>query len=361
VPGGSYPVTATATSGLPVAFSIDPTSTAGTCSLSGSTVEFTAAGTCMVDANQSGDASHAPAPQNSQTITVGAAAAQPGVSGVSPNSGLISGGTTITITGANFVAGAGVVIGQGNGPVTGAIAATNVAVVSPTRITATTGGGAKAGTFSVYVSTSGGTSAQVNADLFTYRPPPPTVTGVSPNSGPMGGGTSVTVTGTNFVAGATVLIGQGNGPVTGAIAATNVTVVSPTRITATTGGGAKAGTFSVYVTTSGGTSAQVNADLFTYVGPTPTVTGVSPNSGPIGGGTNITITGTGFVPGSTVAIGQGNGPGFGAIAATHVTVTSSTQITATTGGGAKAGTFSVYVSTPSATSAQANADLFTYR
>jgi hypothetical protein len=41
-------------------------------------------------------------------------------------------------------------------------------------------------------------------------------------------------------------------------------VVSSTQITATTGGGAKAGTFSLYVTTSGGTSAQVTADSFTY-------------------------------------------------------------------------------------------------
>jgi hypothetical protein len=95
-------------------------------------------------------------------------------------------------------------------------------------------------------------------------PATPTVSAVSPNSGPIGGGTNITITGTGFVPGATVTIGQGNGPLTGAIAATNVTVVSSTQITATTGGGAKAGTFSLYVTTSGGTSAQVTADSFTY-------------------------------------------------------------------------------------------------
>jgi len=42
-------------------------------------------------------------------------------------------------------------------------------------------------------------------------------------------------------------------------------VVSPTQITATTGGGAKAGTFSLYVMTSGGTSAGNTADNFTYL------------------------------------------------------------------------------------------------
>jgi hypothetical protein len=52
--------------------------------------------------------------------------------------------------------------------------------------------------------------------------------------------------------------------VTGAIAATNVKVVSPTEITAITGGGAKAGTWSLFVTTSGGTSAANIGDNFTY-------------------------------------------------------------------------------------------------
>ena len=51
---------------------------------------------------------------------------------------------------------------------------------------------------------------------------------------------------------------------TGAIAATNVTVVSSTQITATTGGGAKAGTWSLFVTTTGGTSAGNSGDNFSY-------------------------------------------------------------------------------------------------
>jgi subtilase family serine protease len=91
----------------------------------------------------------------------------------------------------------------------------------------------------------------------------PTVTGVTPNSGPTTGGTKVTISGTNFLANATVAISQGPG-LAGAIPATNVTVVSPTEITATTGGGAKAGTFHLYVTTSVGTSAAGKAAAFTY-------------------------------------------------------------------------------------------------
>jgi len=62
-----------------------------------------------------------------------------------------------------------------------------------------------------------------------------------------------------------VRIGQGLGAGPSAIPAANVTVVSSTMITATTGGPAKAGTFNVYVIDAGATSAANNStDLFTY-------------------------------------------------------------------------------------------------
>ena len=182
---------------------------------------------------------------------------------------------------------------------------------------------------------------------------------MSPSSGPTAGGTPITITGTNFVPGATVVIGQGNGT-TGAIAATNVVVASSTKITAVTGGEAKAGTFIVYVITSGGTSGANTGANRTYTGAIPTVSAVSPKSGPYKGGTDITVTGTGFVSGSKVEIGQGSGAGPTAIAATNVTVVSPTKITAVTGGGAKAGTFSVYVITSVAMASQRRSH-FTYR
>ena len=284
---------------------------------------------------------------------------KPTVSAVSPSSGPTSGGTSITITGTGFVSGATVVIGQGKGT-TGAIAATSVTVVSPTEITAATGGGALAGTFNVFVTSPAGTSGANSGDLFAYEPESaPTVSAVSPSSGPTSGGTSITITGTGFVSGATVVIGQGKGT-TGAIAATSVTVVSPTEITAATGGGALAGTFNVFVTSPAGTSGANSGDLFAYEPESaPTVSAVSPSSGPTSGGTSITITGTGFVSGATVVIGQGKGT-TGAIAATSVTVVSPTEITAATGGGALAGTFNVFVTSPAGTSGANSGDDFSY-
>jgi hypothetical protein len=73
--GSTYTVGASGgASGQPVVLSIDATS-AGACTLSGSTVTFAAAGTCVVDANQAGTSSYAPASQGQQRITVSTVAA----------------------------------------------------------------------------------------------------------------------------------------------------------------------------------------------------------------------------------------------------------------------------------------------
>ena len=65
-----YTVTASATSTLPVTFSIDSSSTVGACSVSGALVTFTGAGACVIDANQAGNGTYNPAPQVQQPITV---------------------------------------------------------------------------------------------------------------------------------------------------------------------------------------------------------------------------------------------------------------------------------------------------
>jgi hypothetical protein len=64
-----YTVTATSTSGLPVVFTTDPSSV-GVCSVSGSSVSFSGRGTCIVYANEAGDANYLPAPQVQQVFPV---------------------------------------------------------------------------------------------------------------------------------------------------------------------------------------------------------------------------------------------------------------------------------------------------
>ncbi len=256
-------------------------------------------------------------------------AVPPVVTGVVPSSGPTAGGTSVTITGTDFVTGATVHFGTK--------LATKVTVVSATRITATSPAGA--GTVGVTVTTPGGTSAVTGAELFEYLAAPE-VTSVSPRDGPLHGGTSVTITGTGFVTGASAHFGTK--------AATKVTVEGATSITATSPVGA--GTVGVTVTTPGGTSAVTGAELFEYLA-APAVTSVSPRDGPLHGGTTVTITGTGFVTGATVHLGTK--------AATKVTVEGATKITATSPAGT-AGSVRVTVTTAGGTSAASSAELFEY-
>jgi hypothetical protein len=195
---------------------------------------------------------------------------------------------------------------------------------------------------------------------FKPLPNPPVVASVSPASGTVSGGTPITIKGTGFVSGATVEIGQGNGAGPTAIPASKVVVVSPTEITAITGGSAKAGSWNLFVIDSGGTSPANAGDDFTYFA-TPTVSSVTPASGTVSGGTPITIKGTGFVSGATVEIGQGNGAGPTAIPASKVVVVSSTEVTAVTGGPAKPGLWNLFVIDSGGTSPANTGDDYTYK
>lgn len=98
------------------------------------------------------------------------------------------------------------------------------------------------------------------------------ITSVTPNSGPAAGGTTVTITGTDFT-GATAVQFDGT-------AATSYTVDSNTQITAVTPAHA-AGLVSVGVFTPGGSGFLNNG--FTYLPPAPTITSVSPTSGTTAG------------------------------------------------------------------------------
>src|SRR5581483_2032330 len=92
-------------------------------------------------------------------------------------------------------------------------------------------------------------------ELPHWQPVAPTsVTGVAPATGPSAGGTSVTITGHQFLRGAVVRFGSA--------AAANVVVVSTREIRAVAPPGS--GTVDVTVQTSRGTSAATAADRFTY-------------------------------------------------------------------------------------------------
>jgi large repetitive protein len=213
----------------------------------------------------------------------------PSINNVSPLSA--SAGSTITITGLNFLGTTAVSFGG--------VAATSFTVVSSSVITAFLGTGA---TGSISVTTAYGT---VNSGLFTFIAPP-TITSFTPTTGT--NGTIVTITGSNFVSPATVSFG-------GALTFTN-TVVLPTTITAPVSNGSSG---SVSVTTIAGTASMPG---FTYYA-TPTVTSITPNIG--ASGIPVNIIGTGFTGATSVTIGG--------VPVTSLTINSATSITAIVGAG----------------------------
>ena len=95
VGSAAYTPTATATSGLTVAITLDATSTG--CTLNAGVVSFTAAGTCKIDANQAGSATWNAAPQVQQSITVNLSTATVSISNL-PASGTYGGSFTPTYT-----------------------------------------------------------------------------------------------------------------------------------------------------------------------------------------------------------------------------------------------------------------------
>jgi hypothetical protein len=155
----------------------------------------------------------------------------------------------VTITGSNFTGVTEVLFG--------AVPATEFKVISETEITATVPAQGAA-LHNVHVTTTGGgVSATVPADAYTYVAVHPTITSVSPASGTVGGGTMVMITGANFKGVTAVAFGN--------VAASEFTVVSETEITAISPAQAAAA-HNIHVTTeSGGQSASVKEDLFTYI------------------------------------------------------------------------------------------------
>jgi hypothetical protein len=142
--------------------------------------------------------------------------------------------------------------------------------------------------------------AGASASLANTRPAP-SVTSISPTSGPGSGATVVTITGTNLSHATKVdFVESGGTP----FAATDVRDVSPTEVEATSPTGSpNDDPYDVTVTTKGGTSATNVGDEFTYTAdPTPGTISVKASNLSILKGDKLTITGTGWTPGLLVII-----------------------------------------------------------
>ena len=261
--------------------------------------------------------------------------ATPTVTGVSPASGPIGGGTLITISGANLANAIAVKFGSTQVSTFTSDSATSITLNTPA---------AAAGVVDVQVVTASGTSA-VNApvDQFTFLAAPPTVTGVSVSQGPISGGTTITITGTNLANATAVNFGSVQVTSFTSDTATSITLNTPT---------AAVGAVDVQVVTASGASAvNAPADQFAFVA-APTVTGVFPSQGSASGGTIITITGVNLANATAVK--------FGSLQVTSFASDSATSITLSTPAGT-VGPIDVQVATAGGASAvNAPADQFTF-
>lgn len=153
---------------------------------------------------------------------------------------------------------------------------------------------------------------------------PATITSVTPTQGGTQGGTVISITGTGLATTTSVRIGG--------VACTNLNVLTPTLVRATTPPGS-VGEASIAVTTAAGTTLA--STPFSYI--QQQVTSIVPNTGPYVGGTSITITGEHLAGATAVAIGG--------VPCTNVVSVSAAQVTAVTPAGS-VGAMDVVVTCP---------------
>ncbi|MDK2856404.1 MAG: hypothetical protein PWQ41_526 [Bacillota bacterium] len=231
------------------------------------------------------------------------------LSAIIPSKGPRAGNIPAEIQGSGFLPGAKVYFGSAEAKDVKAVASSTITLTVPP---APPGQGDL--TVDVVVVNPDGASARL-ANAFTYTTPQsqPTLQAVVPNTGRSQGGTPVTIAGSGFEKVPAVFFGGR--------AAQNVTWVSETELTARTPPGAP-GPVTVTVVNPDGATASL-PQAFTYEDkPGPTITKIDPTSGPSGGGTKVTITGSGFDPGVRVE--------FGGVEAGEVTRVSDSELTAVT-------------------------------
>jgi hypothetical protein len=168
----------------------------------------------------------------------------PEVTSLEPREGAGSGGTSVTIHGNEFTDVSAVSFGG--------VKAESFTVESPTVIKAIAPPGS--GKANVLITTEAGVSLRSSLSEFTYRTPP-SITRVTPHDGPLAGGTTVTITGTELKDVTGVTFGS---------SLASSFEMHGSSILAQVPAGAE-GTVDVKVTAVGGTNATAAGDEFSYV------------------------------------------------------------------------------------------------
>jgi alpha-tubulin suppressor-like RCC1 family protein len=193
-----------------------------------------------------------------------------------------------------------------------------------------------------------GIAATSGNDSFAYGPSMPTVAGpviseMSAKQGPASGGAVLTITGSNFTGAIAVGFGSTSAVSFTVRSATSITAVSPAE---------PVGRVNVSVTTPSATTDPQGVDSYLF---RPSIARLAPDSGPGSGGTAVTITGGGFIPGRT-----GTSFEFGSTKSTSVNC-SSTSTCVVVAPAHVAGVTQVVAFVGGVGSAETTASKFTYR
>ncbi len=216
-------------------------------------------------------------------------AQNPTISDFNPKNGPV--GTEVTITGSGFTTANMVYIGSES--------TLDFVVDNDNQIRVNVPASASTGKIQVHISTGAGSSSA------TYTlTDAPAITSIDPVTGPVG--TEVTITGSKFTGVTSLSLAGGS--------VDNYVIVSDTEIKATVSASAYSGVARVTANHGSANGSQ----SFTVTG-TPTVTGFSPTSGPVG--TVVTITGTGFDNISSVIVAGATASNFTRVSSTEIKAT----------------------------------------
>ena len=269
---------------------------------------------------------------------------RPSVTSIAPASGSGTGGTLVTITGTNLLGASAVDFGAVPSPTYSVnLTGTSLTAYSPIPVAE--------GSVNVVVVGPGGASADSSADIYTYTSAPPLdVSTVSPAFGSLSGGTSVIIAGTGLEDALAVHFGSVSARFVVSDGGRTLTAVAPSVTTP--------GIEPVTVVTAHGSSAATVTTTFTYLGAapkavSPLVAGVTPASGPVTGGSNVTVKGSHFAGVRYVEFGTVKVTKFAVNAAGTILTVKSPAVRAST-------SVAIVVVTSAGPSGRSRHDVFTY-
>ena len=209
---------------------------------------------------------------------------RPRVTSISVSRGPASGATAVAISGTGFTGATAVHFG---------LVPASFTVNSDSSISAITAAAAP-GTVGVTVTTPGGSNVVSVIDQFTFIAAPE-LTKLTPSVGPVAGGTTVLISGSNFT-GATIVM-WGDTPI-------GFSVVNDHLISLVTPPNDSIDSVGVVVTTLGGSTPSSKLSQFNYVANGPSAV-LTPSSGTPG--SVLRVSGSGFLAGETVKVSYRTG------------------------------------------------------